>query len=217
MKGRAVSYSAEELGWIEERASLSRRALHEAFVERFGRNDVSLANIVALCKRRGWFTGRDGRFHAGQKSWNAGRKGECAPGSEKGWFRKGERRGVAARLYKPIGTERLSKEGYLERKIHDGLPLQSRWRAVHRIRWEELHGPLAPGMALKCLDGDKTNTDPANWKPVSRALLPLLNGGRHKKRLAFDEAEPEIKPLVFAAAELVHAAGEARKRGGRRG
>jgi hypothetical protein len=32
-------------------------------------------------------------------------------------------------------------------------------------------------MALKCLDGNKQNTDPSNWEAVPRALLPRLAGG----------------------------------------
>ena len=113
MKGRRIHYSADELAWIEAHKELPRHELHARFVEKFGRTDVSRDNIKSLCSRRGWKTGRTGRFEKGHASWNKGRKGQHAPGSEKGWFRKGVRQGVAVKLYKPIGTERLSKEGYV--------------------------------------------------------------------------------------------------------
>lgn len=208
MKGRATPYSDEELAWIEAHATLPRRELHAAFTARFDRPEVTQQNLTALCKRRGWLTGRDGRFRPGQPSHNAGKKGLRIPGSEKGWFRKGERRGVATRLYKPVGTERISKDGYVERKVNDSLPLQRRWRAVHLIRWEERHGPLPEGHCLKCLDGDKANTDPDNWICVPRALLPRLNGrfGRN-----YDTAPPELRPLILQIAWLEHVAREKMK------
>ena len=68
--------------------------------------------------------------------------------------------------------------------------------------------PLPQGMCLKCLDGDKTNTDPSNWKAIPRALLPRLNGrfGRD-----YDAAPAELKPTILAIAELEHQARTVRK------
>jgi hypothetical protein len=205
VKGRAISYSAAEMAWLEDNRAMVISDYHLAFVAAFGRDDVSLVNLHSLRKRKGWKTGRSGRFEAGQRSWNKGLH-YTAPGSEKGWFRKGERRGVAVKLYKPVGTERLSKEGYREIKIHDGMPLQSRWRALHLVEWEKINGPIPTGMCLKCLDGDRSNVDPSNWEDISRGVLARLNGGPHKRRLAFDQAEPEVKPLVMAMAKLQHRA-----------
>lgn len=220
MKGRSILYSANEMAWLEENRLLVISAYHARFVEQFGRTDVTAANLHALRKRKGWKTGRTGHFERGGISHNKGKK--CAPGrggnspaARATQFRKGERRGVAVKLYKPIGTERLSKEGYVERKIHDGMPLQSRWRAVHLLRWEEVHGPLAKGHCLKCLDGNKQNTDPGNWLAVPRALMPRLVGGnRHRKVLAFDDAAPELRPTILAIAKLEHQARSAKRGGG---
>ncbi len=208
MKGRHISYSQAERDWIRANAALPRRELHIQFVARFARPDVSQANITGLCKREGWLTGRTGRFEPGQDSWNKGRKGHCPPGCEKGWFKKGQRTGKAAQNYKPIGTERMTKDGYLERKIHNGRPFRSRWRAVHLIRWEERNGPAPDGCALKCLDGDRANTDPDNWVAVPRALLARLAG---KSGRDYDNAPPELKPLILTTAQLEQAAQDARK------
>lgn len=203
MKGTIIPYSEAELLFIERLSTLPRKVLHAEFVAWTGRTDVSQANITALCKRKGWLTGRDGRFEKGQEPPNKGKKGYCAPGSEKGWFKKGERRGVATQLYKPIGTERTTQDGYIERKVNDDLPLQQRWRAVHLIRWEEANGPIPEGHALKCLDGNKANTDPSNWKCIPRGMLPRLNSrfGR-----GYDKAPAELKPVIMATAELEHMA-----------
>lgn len=211
MKGRWISYSPEELAFIEGRQTMSRRALHADFVRKFGRYDVSLVNLISLCKRRGWLTGRDGRYEKGRVPENKGRKMPYNENSARTRFQKGTINGRARERYKPIGTERRSKEGYVERKVHDGLPRQSRWRFVHLIRWEAANGPLSAGMVLKCLDGDRTNTDPANWTPLPRALLPRLNG-RHGRN--YDTAPAELKPTIMAVVKLEHRARE-RSRAGR--
>lgn len=211
MKGRAIPYSADDLAWLEENRDWPRPMLHRIFVMLFDRRDVSADALKALMTRKGWTTGRSGQFVKGQEPPNKGRKGYCPPGCEKGWFRKGERSGVATKLWKPVGSERIV-DGYLERKINDDLPLRNRWRAVHILNWEAINGPLPEGHCLKCLDGNRLNTDPSNWKLVHRGVLARLNGGRHKKRLSYDEAPPELKPSVMAAAELAHAARKARER-----
>jgi hypothetical protein len=55
------------------------------------------------------------------------------------------------------------------------------------------------GYALKCLDGNKLNTDPGNWEAVPRALLPRLNG---KSGRNYDRAPDELKPTIMAVAKL---------------
>jgi hypothetical protein len=100
--------------------------------------------------------------------WAPGRMGETQ-------FRPGERRGVAVRLYKPIGTERVSKDGYLERKINDDLPLQRRWRAVHLLVWEEANGPLPAGHAVAFRNGNKRDIRLDNLELISRRALMRRN------------------------------------------
>lgn len=206
MKGRRIPYSAAELAWLQENRQLPIADYHAAFVAMFGRDDVSAPNLHALRKRKGWRTGRTGRFEPGQPAANKGQP--CAPGQGglhpnaiATQFKKGERRGIATRLYQPIGTE-LVRDGYLCRKVNDDLPLHHRWRGVHLINWEAANGPIPPGHCLKCLDGNRLNTDPANWKLVSRGTLARLNGGRHKKRLGYDQAHPQVRPAVMALAEF---------------
>jgi hypothetical protein len=208
MKGRAIRYSLDELAFIYLRREMPRARLHADFVAWFGRQDVTIVHLHALCKRRGWLSGRTGRFAKGAVPVNKGKpcppgRGGRHPNARATQFRKGERRGVAVRLYKPIGTERVSRDGYVERKIHDRLPLQSRWRAVHLIEWERINGPLPKGHALKCLDGDRTNVHPSNWEAIPRALLPRLNGrfGR-----GYDSAPAAVKPTILAVAKLEHGA-----------
>lgn len=209
MKGRSIPYTAEELAFIKSVAQWPRGEALAAFSQKFRRDDVSLQNFNALCKRNGWLTGRTGQFSVGHSTHNKGvpcveGKGGRHPNSRKTQFSKGHRNGVAVKLWKPIGTERIAKDGYLERKVNDDMPLQGRWRTVQLIEWEAANGPILDGHCLKCLDGNKLNTHPSNWEMIPRAMLPHLNGGRFKTRIAFDEATPELKPALMAVAKIKH-------------
>lgn len=213
MKGAPIIYSAAELEWLEANRTLPISQYHAAFVAGFARADVSASHLHSLRKRKGWKTGRTGQFERGCTPLNKGHKygpgeGPNHPNAMRARFKSGNRTGKAVEVYKPIGTERTTPDGYRERKIHDGMPLHSRWRAVHLIEWEAINGPMPEGMCLKCIDGNKDNTDPSNWQLIPRAMLPRLNGrfGR-----GYDEAPAELKQLILKTAELEHVAREARK------
>lgn len=215
MKGRAIIYSDAEMAWLEANCTLVISEYHRGFCEAFDR-DVSAVNLHALRKRKGWKTGRTGCFEKGSVPHNKGvpcaeGRGGRHPNARKTQFQKGHgRSGVAVQLYKPIGTERYDKNGYLQRKVNDGFPLQRRWRFVHVINWEAVNGPVPKGYALKCLDGNKLNTDPTNWEAVPRALLPRLAGGTRKQHVAYDDAPAELKPAILSVAKLEY---ELRRRG----
>jgi hypothetical protein len=136
-----------------------------------------LASPEASRLRRGDNIGAAYRFVKGQTPPNKGlRRPGWAPGRmAHTQFRKGERRGVAVKLYKPIGAERMSKDGYLERKVNDDFPAGRRWRAVHLIVWEEANGPLQRGRAVVFRNGNKTDIRLDNMELISRADLMRRN------------------------------------------
>jgi len=202
MKGQAITYSAEELAWVEAHKTLVRRIAHAKFGAKFNRADVSLGAYNSLCKRNGWMTGRTGHYAPGEIPQNKGKKMPYNAGSAKTQFKKG---GPPHNI-RYLGHERLSKDGYVEISVAETNPHTGYWRryvSKHRLLWEQANGPLPDGFCLKSLDGDKTNTDPANWKAVPRAMLPRLNGrfGRN-----YDAAPAEIKPTIMAITTLEHSA-----------
>jgi hypothetical protein len=210
MKGHPILYGATEMAWLDANRTMAVGDYHRAFCEEFGRDDVSAANLHAMRKRKGWRTGRTGHFSPGNEPFNKGTN-FCPPGSEKGWFRAGR----LPHNTQYLGHERVSKDGYVEISVAETNPhtgYERRYVLKHLHLWEMANGPVPDGMALKCKDSNRLNTDPSNWEPVPRALLPRLNGGRHKKRVAYDEAPPELKPTVMAIAKLEHSARTARKR-----
>ncbi|MEP3297603.1 MAG: HNH endonuclease signature motif containing protein [Pseudoruegeria sp.] len=207
MKGQRIHYNSAELSWVQANRTLPRKELHIRFVDKFGRTDVSMINLTSLRKRNGWLTGRTGRFERGQTSHNKGKKMPFNPNSARTQFKKGQ----LPHNTKHCGHERISKDGYSEISIAEKNPhtgYERRYVLKHRHLWEKANGPVPDGMCLKCVDGNKQNTDPDNWECVPRALLPRLNGrfGRD-----YDIAAPELKPTIMATAKLEHMAREIRK------
>jgi hypothetical protein len=194
---RRMPVSAAELAWLRDNCTLPIADYHQEFCKAFRREDLLAEQLHALRKREGWRTGRTGRFEKGRTPTNKGKPRSYNENSARTQFKKGNRSGVAVDKYLPIGTERV-RDGYLVRKIHDGLPMQSRWRAVHLLIWEAAHGPIPEGMALKC-KGERGNPAPDNWEAVPRAMLPRLNNrwGR-----SYDEAAAELRPTIMAVARL---------------
>ena len=129
--------------------------------------------------RPGQSIGPATQFRKGQVPANKGvKRGKgWAPGRmAAGQFKPGHgRSGKAAEVWKPIGHERISKDGYLERKVNSGMPLQRRWRAVHLILWEEANGPLPKGFAVCFVNGDKRDIRLENLTLVSRRDLMARN------------------------------------------
>ncbi len=207
MKGRWIKYLPEELAWIEANAGRPRAELHAAFCFRFGRTDVSLESIKALCSRRGWKADVDTRFRKGQVPQNKGKPMPHHPNSAATRFKPGST--PPNRV--PLGTRRIDKYGYVQIKVaernpHTGHP--TRFVHEHRWNWEQANGPLPEGMALKCLDGNRQNCAPENWQAIPQALLPRLSG---RWSLAYDSAPDELKPAILATAQLQHAARELKK------
>ncbi|MAC81463.1 MAG: HNH endonuclease [Rhodobacteraceae bacterium] len=218
MKGQWIEYSKDELAWIEANSTRTRREAHADFQGTFARPDVSLSNFNSLCKRKGWMTGRTGQYNKGRTPENKGMK--CAPGTggrhpnaRKTQFKKGHQ----PHTWRGAGHERIcSKDGYVVMIVDEPNPWTgAATRPVHKHRylWEKANGPIPEGHVLKCLDGDKTNTDPSNWELIPQALLPRLSGGRWYQ--PYDAYEPELRPTVLASARLDHAVREA-KRGGQK-
>lgn len=128
-----------------------------------------------LSGRLGRKNGERTRFKKGIVPWNKGKQYEAGGRSAETQFKKGDRTGRANQIYQPVGAERISKDGYLQRKINDDMPMYKRWRGVHIINWEAINGPLPAGHALRFKDGNKLNTNPENLELISRADLMRRN------------------------------------------
>lgn len=205
--GAWITYSAEELAWIEAHSTLPRRDAHAQFCAAFGRQDVSLTNLTALCKRNGWLTGRDGRLQPGNVPPNKGKKMPFNENNARTQFKKGN----LPHNTKYLGHERVSVDGYVEISIAETNPhtgYERRYVLKHVHLWEKANGPVPEGMCLKCIDSDRLNTDPSNWELIPRSMLPLLGA---RSAVKYDQAAPELKPAVMAIAKLKYRVRHARE------
>lgn len=131
------------------------------------------------------------RFIKGAIPWNKGRKGLPSIGrSTQAQFKPGSKPGN----WLPIGSHRLSKEGYLQRKVTDtGYPPKD-WIAVHTLLWEEHNGPVPEGHCLCFRDGNKQNIVLENLELITRA--------ERMRRNTIHRYPPELKDAIRAVGRL---------------
>lgn len=147
------------------------RKMWEMVNEKFGLN-LTYQQVEGYLQRNGLTNGRDGSFKKGDKPWNTGKKGLVIPGSEKGWFKKGQ----SPINYREMGEERIDpKDGYVQVKVSDDGPYHKRWRPKHVLEWEKHHGEVPEDHAIVLLDGNKLNTGLENLEMLSRAELLYMN------------------------------------------
>lgn len=144
----------------------SHREILEAFNQRF-ENPINLNQVKAYIKNNHLNTGRTGRYEKGRIPENKGKKGYCAQGCEKSWFTKGH----IPKNYRPVGSERISKDGYVEIKVAE----PNKWMLKHRVVWIKHNGEVPKGYIVVFRDGDKTNTDINNLILISRSAHAVMN------------------------------------------
>ncbi len=176
-----IQYNTNELAFVKANCTLQIKELHKLFCNAFNRFDVSAQNLNALRKRNKWRTGRTGQFEKGAVSHNKGRKGWHAPGSEKGWFKKG----VEPVNTLDVGTIREHEDGYLEIKTAPG---NRQWRLLQRVIWERCNGKIPAGYVITFIDNNKKNCDLTN--------LTLLTNAENLKRNSIYNYPDELVQLI---------------------
>jgi hypothetical protein len=175
----------------------SERAIYQRARDlRIRKSPEYLAGPYAGRIGRGEGRGVGTRFQPGQAPFNKGRKGWIAGGRSAEHRFKPGRLAHEARNYRPIGSLRISKDGYLERKVTDDPKLvpARRWVGVHRLAWEAQNGPVPDGYVVTFKPGRRTTDEAAitadaveltsrialmqrntrhNWPPALNQLVQL--------------------------------------------
>lgn len=139
--------------------------------------------------------GKKTRFKKGGKSWNKGTKGLTS--GTKGSFKKHHK----PHNLKPIGSERVRKNGYIEIKYKNEYGAKSNYALKHRVVWSEFNGPIPKGYVVSFKDGDVSNCDIDNLFLLSKQDNILENSFSDttiaKKYLNTDNISDEkILPLI---------------------
>ena len=179
-------YTKEQLAFVRKRKTLPREKLAALFNKKFGATKT-VRQINGLCKRKGWLTGRTGRFEKGHIPFTAGTKGLVKPNS--GNFQKGHTRSDIA----PLGAERFeSKDGYILVKVAQ----PNVWKFKHRIVWEAAHGKPAKNEVIIFKDGNILNCSLDNLEVITRRELLWLNNNGYKN------VPPDFKATYRLLAKL---------------
>lgn len=144
--------------------------IRELFYQKFGIT-LSEGNIGNFKHRNKIKSGTNGgRFEKGHKPMNKGQKmspeiyAKLAPTM----FKKGQE----PTNYRPVGSERISVDGYIEIKVKDPRT----WRLKHRVIYEQYYGiKLTSNDAIIFLDGNKLNLEIDNLYRMTRAELVRYN------------------------------------------
>ncbi|MEH7459591.1 HNH endonuclease signature motif containing protein [Bacillus sp. JJ1127] len=158
-------YTEEQTSFIRENIKgRTRKELLEMFNTHFGL-ELGLNQITAYIKNHGLRSGIDSRFKPGQPSWNKGKKGTGGGGTTR--FKTGQR----PHNYKPLGSERVNGEGYVDIKIAE----PNVWKLKHRLIWEKANGPIPKDHVVIFGDGNRSNFALDNLLLVSKKQLAILN------------------------------------------
>jgi hypothetical protein len=128
------------------------------------------------------------RFQKGHVPANKGKKG--TGGWEPTQFKKGQ----VPVNYRPVGSERVNVDGYIEVKVAD----PNKWRSKHVVIWEEQNGPVPKGHVLIFGNGNKLDLSLDNLLLVSRAQLAVLN----KHKLIQNDAELTRTAIAIADVKI---------------
>lgn len=190
------SYTPEMLAFLRKGyREMSLADLTEAFNREFGtdRSETSVRGALRNHKIR---SGRTGQFYTGQPR---------VPGSgckvpNRTSFKKGRPAHESAN-YVPIGTTRVTGDGYIERKVTDDRSLvpARRWVMEHRLVWEAAHGEIPEGHVIVFLDGDRQNLDLENLRCVPRGVLQYMN------KMGLSDTTGEARKAAILTAEVVTA------------
>lgn len=127
--------------------------------------------------------GLSGRFQPGQKTWNKGAHFVAGGRSNLTRFKKGGR----PHTWRPLGTERITDDGTLQRKVSDtGYPPRD-WKAVHALVWEAANGPIPRGHIVIFKAGRRT-TEPDK---ITLEALELVSRPELMRRNSYHNRYPK--------------------------
>ena len=128
------------------------------------------------------------RFSKGRVPANKGKKmsAEVYAKAKATMFQKGH----SPHNHRPVGSERLDKDGYRYVKIAE----PNKWRMKHVLEWERVHGPVPRGHKLLFIDQDRNNTCIDNLVLVSAAQMAVLN----KNKMLVPDRDCNRSSLILA-------------------
>lgn len=157
-----IRYTDEEKEFL--RSFIPGHFSHEiqrAFEEKFG-HYITYAQIKCFKGNNKIRSGMDTRFKKGNVPPNKGKKmsAEQYAKASRTMFKKGN----ISHNYRPVGSERVNVDGYIEIKVKD----PGTWKLKHRVIWEQHNGKIPVGMIVIFKDNNPLNCSLDNLMLISK-------------------------------------------------
>ena len=150
MRRACISYSAEEMRWLENNRGLVISDYHRAFSAAFNRSDVAAINLHGLRKRKGWKVGR-------AKGRTAGRHLKYST-AEIAWLR--DNCTLPINDYRAQFCAEFDRPDVTTEKLH-GLRKRKRWKTGRTGQFDK--GAVAWSKGKKI--GNHPNSTVTQFKP----------------------------------------------------
>ena len=153
------------------------KELAEMFNQYFNTN-ITAKEIAYFRKNNKLKSGLTGQFKKGNVPHNKYKKQveymskEAIERTKKTRFKKGNK----PKNYRPVGSERITKDGYIEVKVAD----PNKWETKNKIIYKQYYGDIPKGHKVIYADGNKLNNDINNLILVSDNEELIMN--KHKLR-----------------------------------
>lgn len=178
-----IKYTKEQKQFLIDNNHLTpAKELADMFNKKFGTN-ITKTNIKNFRGNNHLNSGLTGQFKKGHKTHNKGKKwDEYMPKEKQDNCRKTTfKKGNIPKNHRPVGSERISKDGYIEIKVKE----PNKWKYKHRVIYEQHYGKIPEGYNVIFLDGNKHNLDISNLKAISKHDNLIMN----EKNLRFNNKE----------------------------
>lgn len=146
--------------------------LADMFNKRFKTN-ITKVNIKNFRGNNHLNSGLTGQFKKGNIPHNKGKRQNDYMSIESIEKTKATRfkKGNIPTNHRDVGSERITKDGYIEIKIKE----PNKWQLKHRYIYEKKYGKIPKGYNLIFLDGNRKNIDLSNLKLVSKSEDLIMN------------------------------------------
>jgi len=142
--------------------------IQSAFEEKFGKR-LTYAQIKSFKGNNKIRSGVNTTFKKRHVPANKGKKmsAEQYAKCEGTMFKKGHR----PQNYRPVGSERINVDGYIEIKVKD----PNKWDLKHRVIWEEHNGEIPQGNLVIFRDNNPLNCNIDNLLLISKSENMKMN------------------------------------------
>ena len=154
-----------------------------AIIRNVKKSPEYMADMLARTNKNLLESGKVYRYKKGESPWNKGKYMRVSVATE---FTKGQ----MPHNYRPVGSERITVDGYKEKKIAD----PNKWKGMHILLWEEVNGPVPPRHKVVFKDNNKLN--------ISIDNLLCLSYEDAMKRNSIHRYPTEIVKAIKAVSKL---------------